>query len=819
MTRWRTAIIALGSVLGLLVLAHGLATDAMTNRGEPAVQTPARKALGETDKRESASRDKKILEGTDDSDTLTASDGDDWVFGKKGDDFLRGAAGRDTIDGGDGDDTIDGGPDADILDAGAGFDTVRGAGGDDVIDGGDDDDLLEGGADNDDIDGGDGDDTVRGGAGDDQLAGGDGNDSLNGGPGVDRLYGGDNSDTLAGGPGNDHLEGGDGEDNLAGDAGDDHLDGGQGSDTLRGNLGNDILLGSWGDDYLDGGEQHDVLAGGDGRDTLKGSSGDDWLFGGRGADSVSGGDGNDLLVLRAGDIGAGETEILDGDDGLDTLVLNGFPAWALPAAGASTADSLVTRRGVELRDPLTGGTYLLVSIERVEHTLTLTHLGTASDPPTSLTLINPSNTNAATGRLASFSDTGATLELPWTLAGQAASKSFTLPALGSATYAISGVPATPTATMHLFSSGAISAVLRSRWPGLGVVNLTESVLLDTALVPVVEDRARGISSGVAIFNSTVASTLKLTLRTLAGREVDEVDGAPGIEIEMPAHGQRVLYVRDVFPRLGDFQGTMTIEGGIDRAAKGATIAVTGIERHEKDELAAVFPAIPLGRIADDQRLAFAAVPVGGTRRTSIVLVNRAMNRRARGELELFDDAGAPWPVSINGQPAAPTVAFDLGPGASASYRLPDGGPLQTGSGRVTTKDGAVSSLLRVVEEKTGLLIATPTASLGGFMAPAERGSEAGRDTEVSLSSMGEALDLVLTLRDPRGLEVAGGVATLRLPPNGRVTRVLRQLFPSAALDDFDGTLTATASGGDVAAMVTEVTATARRLVMPVLPLR
>jgi hypothetical protein len=280
-----------------------------------------------------------------------------------------------------------------------------------------------------------------------------------------------------------------------------------------------------------------------------------------------------------------------------------------------------------------------------------------------------------------------------------------------------------------------------------------------------------------------------------------------------------VFVRDLFPALGDFQGTMSIEGGIDRPQEGALMAVTGIERRSGQ--LAMFPSIGVAPAAPRRSLGFLTVPSGGQVDASIVLVNPSTaGERARGRLAFFDEAGRPWSVSLNGQPAATSVAFDIGPRGSVVYRLPAGGTLQTGSARATATEGTLGGLLRVQAPEAGLLRLAPSTGHAGLVAPVRRDRAAGITTEIALASTGSEVDLRLSLRDAAGTEVAGGAATLTLAPNARVTRTLDQLFPGAATDAVQGAILVTAGGAEVAGAVIESSSDARRLIpMPVLPSR
>ena len=826
-TRRRAAVNMLSLIFGVVFLL-GLLLTAQTPKNLPAGAKPGGPPVQKRTRT-------NVLEGTEAGDTLNAAEGDSWLFGRAGDDVLRGGPGSDALDGGAGDDRLAGGPGDDVLDGGAGIDALRGEEGNDTMDGGDDEDRLDGGPGDDDLDGGDADDILRGGAGDDAVVGGDGNDVLAGGAGADRLFGRDGADTLSGGPGDDVVEGGDGNDLLNGEGGNDALNGGDGadvargaagddvlkgqsgSDVLSGGPGNDTLLGSRGDDFLDGGDEHDTLLGGDGQDVLSGGPGDDWLLGGLGADTVRGGAEDDLIVLRAGDVGSGENEFIDGGADHDILILNGFTHSVLPARSApGPGDNF-------LSDPVTGGTYRLAGIEQVQHTHLFTQLGTGEDRGASFVFVNPSTTAVSAGRLAFFDADGAALSL--SIAGDAAQPhfAFTAPPLGRVAFDASAPEQSVQGATQLLADRPLSGIVRTSPADLGPAGVGEASLLGNFIVPVLEDPATGLSTGVVIISSTVASRIKLTLHKPNGEEVT-TQSQGGVEIDMPPHGRRVVFVRDIFRGLlanaGDFQGTMTVEGGIDRPQDGGSLAAIGIQQGAGSGEFATFPVIPVGPLPATRTLHFATFPTGGDYLSSIVLVNPSPTDRAKGTVAFFDEIGQNWPVAVNGLSPAVTTSYDIGPLGSVVFTTSAGGPLRVGSARAQSAEGVAGAVLRLASPTEGTVNTGPSGVFKGFIAAVQRNRATGLNTQVALRSTQSALSLALALRDAGGVEVREGSAQLQLPANGRTSRTLDELFPNADIDNFQGTLTVTAEGGTVAADVMQVGgASGGRTVMPVAPLQ
>ena len=818
------------SVLGLIVgialiggfsIAAGSAAPAIRS----SLQTPAT-SQGRAARPVPTREREHIIEGTKADDVIDGTEADDWLFGREGNDVLRGGNGRDTLDGGPGDDLLAGGAGQDVIDGGAGRDTINGGDDNDFIDGGEDDDGIDGGAGNDDLDGGDGDDSVTGGAGDDALAGGDGNDVITGGDGVDRIFGRDNDDRLSGGAGNDVIEGGDGRDALNGDAGDDRLDGGEDDDVLRGGpgddilqgesgrdvvigeAGNDMLLGSRGDDSLDGGDDNDTLIAGNGRDVLSGGLGDDFLIGGLGADLLRGDADNDLFLVSAGHVTPGDVELIDGGAGNDTLVLNGFPYVGAVSAKDPARD---------LIDPASGGAYRILSVEQIQYSHLFTHLGSTAANPASFEFINPvpAATNA---RIVFFDSEGAALNQQVAAGAAQAGHAFTVPALGRVKFSASGPAQKARGSALVFADKPLGGMVDSALPDLGALRANEARLLESFIVPVSRSKANGTDTGVAVFGSAVASNVKFTLRRANGEEVSTAnDGAQ--EMAVPANGHRIAFVSELFGFLGDeFEGTMTVEGGIDRPEEGGPLAGTGLHRDLKIDSVTPFAVIPVAPQFSASVAHFASFPVGGDYQSAITLINPSTITPARGTLAFFDPAGQPRAIAVNGQPAATSMAFDLAPLGSATFTASATGPVRPGLARAIAKEGSVNGLAQLASATAGRLRATASDVGNSFMIPVNSNRVSGVNTNIMLAAHDGAATVTLILYDSRGTEVAGGRAQVQLAANGGSSQALDVLFAKADTADFQGSVVVRGEGATFAITVAQ-TSSGTLSVMPAIATR
>jgi Ca2+-binding RTX toxin-like protein len=262
------------------------------------------------------------------------------------------------------------------------------------------------------LNGGAGNDRLTGGAGNDQLLGQAGNDTLLGMGGADLLTGGSENDTITGGDANDQAFGQGGDDRMIWNPGDDTdlNEGGPDSDTIDpdgdtvevnggggaeqftatangtrvrfdrlnpapfaidiGTSENLVLNANGGNDSFSATGNLVTLIkitadGGAGNDLLLGSNGADLLLGGNGNDFVDGQARGDVVFLGAGDdtvncaaaVLTGSTEVIEGEDGVDTMTFEGTNAGERMTATASGERVRFTRiansdpvQGAELRD-------------------------------------------------------------------------------------------------------------------------------------------------------------------------------------------------------------------------------------------------------------------------------------------------------------------------------------------------------------------------------------------------------------------------------------------------------------------------------------
>jgi hypothetical protein len=394
-------------------------------------------------------------------------------------------------------------------------------------------------------------------------------------------------------------------------------------------------------------------------------------------------------------------------------------------------------------------------------------------------LVNPSATEASAGRLVFFDADGA-LVAP--RADALKNGAFSVPPLGALSIDAFAPQAAVSASAQVFANVPLGLSARTASPALGAFSASDGALIDGAMVPLTEDQAGG--TGVIITNSVLGSRVKLTVYNVAGAELE----CCSTTVQLPPYAQRTLWVRDLFPRLSEYQGVLTVEAGADRPQEGGPVAIVALQR--RGNAITATPAVRMSPSVVADPLTFSSITSGGEYGSILILFNPSMFVRARGTVSFFDQQGRPWAVAVNRQPAAATAAFDLGPRSSVVFSTPAGGTVQAGSARVETTEGSVGGVVRIATAAS-VADAAPATTATAFVTAAVRDRASGVTTELAITSSGPAATVQIALHDQSGARVTGGTTQLRVPANGQLTRSLDDLFPNSKVPTFEGTIVAT----------------------------
>ena len=340
-------------------------------------------------------------------------------------------------------------------------------------------------------------------------------------------------------------------------------------------------------------------------------------------------------------------------------------------------------------------------------------------------------------------------------------------------------------------------------------------------VPVFIDDAAATSTGVSLFHGAIASSILLTLVSEAGVEIsiEAPRRVTATDMQVPADGHVVPFAGEVFAEMGDFRGTVIVEGGVTRNEESGPMAAIGIEPVGRSGTFSAMPIIPMAPLPASGPKHFVGFASGPDRASSLVLVNPSTEESATGTVEFLDASGASWTVSVNALEPRASVSFELPPMASTVFTASGEGRSVVGSARVTTSEGNVDGVLRLTFADGSVAHTGSGEALAGFIAPATRSVASSMNTQVALHAIESAVTLNLVLRDAGGEQVAGGSATVEIPANGQIVQTIDGLFPQADTTDFRGTLTATADGGRVTATVVRLGGEPAAMLPPVMPLR
>ncbi|MBI2823049.1 MAG: hypothetical protein HYX74_12570 [Acidobacteria bacterium] len=439
--------------------------------------------------------------------------------------------------------------------------------------------------------------------------------------------------------------------------------------------------------------------------------------------------------------------------------------------------------------------------------------GNGADFVSSIVLTNPSQTETASGLLSFHDDLG--LLLPTSMNGRAPAGTlqFSIPPLGGTTLTSDGTGNLVTGSARVTSNIPVAGVVRFSAPGLGIAGVGESLPLAALMTPVVRNLGRRLNTGVAISNTLEAVVeLLLSLRRLDGSETT----GGSATATLPANGHVARFLDELFPRADttNFQGTLVVTV---RTA-GGRVAATAIQLGASPGEFTTLPVIPIDPALTTRDLLFAHFGDGFNVTSSFFFTNPSASVIS-GELSFFDNDGNRLAVSSGGQPPLDRTLFNIQPGGGFIFTTDGRGSLLSGSARAAAS-GALGGVLRFALPGLGIAgvgAGTPTRA---FIIPVTKSATKKLSTGVAIASAGTAVQVTLTLRRSSADIVAGGQTGLQLKANGHVARFIEELFPGADTAEFEGTLTVTAEGGDIAGAAIQLgTKPGEFTTLPVTPLR
>ena len=184
-----------------------------------------------------------------------------------------------------------------------------------------------------------------------------------------------------------------------------------------------------------------------------------------------------------------------------------------------------------------------------------------------------------------------------------------------------------------------------------------------------------------------------------------------------------------------------------------------------------------------------------------------------GTIDFIGDDGRPVEVGVEGRGRTGSLSFVVPPQGSLVVNTDDDGPPAAGWVRVRSSR-SLAGVLRLTVPGMRTAEFERSAGAAGFTVPVRKNHEV--NSGIAIVNLSDEQSVSLILRDSLGLTT--GVASLTLPANGHLGRLLDELFPAVDTADFEGTLTVVSeSGGGLAGLAMEINGLQGSL--KVLPLR
>lgn len=226
-----------------------------------------------------------------------------------------------------------------------------------------------------------------------------------------------------------------------------------------------------------------------------------------------------------------------------------------------------------------------------------------------------------------------------------------------------------------------------------------------------------------------------------------------------------------------------------------------------------------GQIQPPPRLQeFAQFGNGGGLTSEVILLNTSTTTQVSGVVRFYGPGGAPLEVGIHsdmmGQDMIPLqtenlseVGFEIAPLGAVTISTDGEGDLIEGSARAVS-DGLLGGVIRFGIEGIGIAGVDAGVPLSQAILPVR--NRDGIGTGVAIRNP-ESFPITVTLElrnnsgegdvEPGG---SGYAEVTLLPPNGRISSFVVDLFPGANTEDFLGTLTMKTDSGSFAAIGLEM---------------
>ncbi len=323
--------------------------------------------------------------------------------------------------------------------------------------------------------------------------------------------------------------------------------------------------------------------------------------------------------------------------------------------------------------------------------------------------------------------------------------------------------------------------------------------------------AAAITNGTAIgYRARVTRSNSLVLGSINGINGAAADTNVGIGTTAPLAR---LHVQN-----GDIYMGSAGQGMILKSPDGTKCAKLSID--DSGTLVTMPQACPGSSTPPSQVLYAAQFANGDGVISEVVLCNPSTTEAVSGRASFFDNAGLPMTVGISGSSATTSMDFSLPPLGMSTFSTDGSGKLSSGSLQVSS-DSSVAGFVRFNLPGIGVAGVGSSQPVNTFIAPV-RGKMGSIYSGIAVQNIESSpVTVNLSLRDRSGTIIPNGTITVPdLAASGHFAKFIHELFPQAALDDFEGSLTAEAVGGRIAATALELgSAPGQFTTLPVAPLR
>ncbi|RPI26565.1 MAG: hypothetical protein EHM61_11415 [Acidobacteria bacterium] len=442
----------------------------------------------------------------------------------------------------------------------------------------------------------------------------------------------------------------------------------------------------------------------------------------------------------------------------------------------------------------------------VEHRLYFAQFGEGADAVSSrIMLMNLDRTRPAAALISLTDDAGGPLSVDLNGAVVNGETTLTIPAGGLRVLATDGKGPVIAGAVTVRSNRPLSGVIVFGG-AIGLAGVGSTMPQAKGFAAPVEAKAGQVGTGIAAMNLE-DKPVRLSFELYRPNNTLQATGEP---IDLPARGHRALFLNEI--KWSPAVDLSNLSSVLRATATGTVGAILLRTQNTPGELATLPVAphaprvmnngirFPVGRPEAplDYNIYFPQFADGSNIASQFLLLNLDPWRAAKGRVRIKTNSGGAMTVDLNGTNMAGEQDCTVPVAGTLALKTDGAGALQVGAASVAS-DRPLAGI--ILYEGGGVAAVGASTMVKRFVAPVENQAALGVGTGIAVMNLeATAANITFELWDENGIQKS--TATLEVPPNGHVAKMLTELTwtPPVDLNNILATIRAS-SNTNVAATV------------------